>query len=58
MLQEYVPHIALMYAAGLQEAETIFCDVSGVLDSIIRTEVVPRAKLSELGLFILKISNI
>ena len=26
-IQPYIPHIAMMYAAGLQSAETIFCGV-------------------------------
>ena len=26
-IQPYIPHIAMMYAAGLQNAETIFCGV-------------------------------
>ena len=26
-IQPYIPHIATMYAAGLQSAETIFCGV-------------------------------
>jgi hypothetical protein len=29
--QPYIPHIALMYAAGVKEADTIFCSVSGHL---------------------------
>ena len=30
--QPYVPHIGLMYASGIKEADTIFCTVSGHLN--------------------------
>jgi hypothetical protein len=36
--QQYIPHIGLMYAAGLTEAESVFCSVSSILGTLLSTK--------------------